>query len=44
MLICALKTGNRSAHSNEEAKGGTAFNTKGKKYSEDCPYASYESI
>jgi hypothetical protein len=41
MLICALKTDNRSAHSNIEAKGGTAFNSKGKKYGENCPYASY---
>jgi len=39
-----LKTGNRSAHSNVEAKGGTAFNSKGKKYGENCPYASYVNI
>jgi len=44
MLICALKTGKRSAHSNVEAKGGTAFNSKGKKYGENCPYASYVNI
>jgi len=40
MVICAMKTNNRSAHSNVEAKGGTAFNSKGKKYSKNCPYAS----
>jgi hypothetical protein len=44
MLICALRTGNRSAHSNVEAKGGTACNSKGKKYGENCPYASYVNI
>jgi hypothetical protein len=44
MLICALKTGNRSAHSNVEAKDGTAFNTKSKKYGEKCPHASYVNI
>jgi hypothetical protein len=44
MLICALKTGNRSAHSKVEAKGGTAFNSKGKKYGENCPYTSYVNI
>jgi len=44
MPIYALKTGNISAHSNVEAKGGTAFNSTGKKYSENCQYASYVNI
>jgi hypothetical protein len=44
MPICALKTGKRSAHSNVEAKGGTAFNTNSKKYGENCTYASYVNI
>jgi len=44
MLICALKIDNRSAHSNVEAKDATALKNKGKKYSENCPYASYVNI